>query len=69
MFIRSTTDPITLKDVHNLASHPSVIEGTPENGFEVFFENEINKQAFLLIKLEDKKVLEGNDTDDYIAEG
>ena len=69
MFIHSTTDPITLKDVHNLSTHPSVTEGTAENGFEVYFENELNKQTFLMMKLEDKKILEGNDTDDYIAEG
>ena len=43
MFIHSTTDPITLKDVHNLSSHPSVTEGTAENGFKVYFENEMNK--------------------------
>jgi len=69
MFIHSITDPITLKDVHHLERHPSVVEGTAENGFEVYFENEENRQPFLMMELEDKKILQGDDTDDNIAEG
>lgn len=69
MHIRSTTDPISLHDVPNPESHPCVYEGDGENGLEIYFETEANKQLYLEMELEDKKILIGNDTEDYIAEG
>jgi len=36
---------------------------------EIYFENEKNKQLYLAMELEDKKVLMGNDSHDYVAEG
>lgn len=69
MITRTTTDPITLHDVPNPEKHPCVFEGDGDNGIEIYFETEANRQAYLAMKLEDKKVLKGNDSEDYIAEG
>ena len=69
MHIRTTTDPVTLVDVPNPELHPCLHEGDAVNGLEIYFENEENKQFYMDMELEDKKVLIGNDTDDYIAEG
>ncbi len=69
MIIRTTTDPITLHDVPNPEQHPCVFEGDGDNGIEIYFENEENRQTYLKMEVEDKKVLQGNDTDDYVAEG
>jgi hypothetical protein len=69
MNIRTTTDPITLHDVPNPEQHPCLYEGDGENGLEIYFESEETKQMYLDMELEDIKVVAGNDTDDYIAEG
>ncbi len=69
MHIRSTTDPITLNDVPDPDNYPCLYEGDGENGLEIYFENEENKRIYMDMELEDKKVLEGNDSDDYVAEG
>jgi hypothetical protein len=69
MHIRSTTDPITLHDVPDPDNHPCLYEGDGENGLEIYFENEENKRIYMKMELEDRKVLEGNDSDDYVAEG
>jgi len=69
MIIRTTTDPISARDVPNPEEHPCVYEGDGENGLEIFFENEQNRQTYLHMKMEDKKVLKGSDSEDYIAEG
>jgi len=69
MHIRTTTDPITLRDVPDPEHHPCLYDGDGVNGLEIYFENEKNKQLYLAMELEDKKILVGNDTDDYIAEG
>ena len=71
MHIRSTLDPISLHEVHNPDSHPCLYEGDGINGVEVYFENEVNKKLYMDMDLEmgDKKIVIGNDTDDYIAEG
>ena len=68
MHISSTTDPITLNDVHDPENHPCLYEGDGENGLEIYFENEENKRIYMEMELEDKKVLQGNDSDDYVAE-
>ena len=69
MHIRTTLDPISLNDVLDPDSHPCLYEGDGDNGLEIYFENEANKKAYMDMELEDKKILIGNDTDDYIAEG
>jgi len=69
MHIRTTTDPITLRDVPDPEHHPCLYDGDGVNGLEIYFENEKNKQLYLAMELEDKKVLMGNDSDDYVAEG
>jgi len=50
--IVSTTDPISLVDIHNPDSHPFVIEGEGENALKIYFENEANKNAYLGIETE-----------------
>lgn len=69
MHIRTTTDPVSLVDVLDPELHPCLHEGDGVNGLEIYFENEENKAFYMEMELEDKKVLMGNDTDDYIAEG
>jgi len=71
MYIRSTIDPISARDVSNPEQHPCVSEGDGDYGFEVYFESEENRQAFLdLDRLEDHRItLKGNDSADYVAEG
>jgi hypothetical protein len=69
MIIRTTTDPISLHDVPNPELHPCVFEGDGDNGIEIYFENEENRQAYLAMDLEERKVLKGNSSSDYVAEG
>jgi len=69
MNIRTTTDPITLHDVHDPEQHPCLYEGDGENGIEIYFESEESKRVYLDMDVEDQKVLVGNDTADYVAEG
>ncbi|OOZ40186.1 hypothetical protein BOW53_08775 [Solemya pervernicosa gill symbiont] len=69
MRIRTTLDPISLKEVPNPESHPCVYEGSGEDGLEIYFENEENRQTYLHMELPDHKVVAGNDTEDYVAEG
>lgn len=69
MNIRTTTDPITLRDVPDPELHPCVYEGDGENGIEIYFESEATKQMYLDIESADPKVIAGDDSDDYVAEG
>lgn len=69
MIIRTTMDPITLQDVSNPEQHPCLYEGDGENGLEIYFESEDTKQMYMNMELEDHKVVTGNDTEDYVAEG
>jgi len=71
MHIRITTDPITLKEIHNLSSHPCHYEGDGTNGLEIYFETQNTMDEFLKWeKDEDHKItIKGNNSDDYIAEG
>jgi hypothetical protein len=69
MHIRSTTDPITLRDVPDPDHHPCVYDGDGDNGLEIYFENEENRHAYMGMELEDKKVLMGDDSEDYVAQG
>jgi hypothetical protein len=38
MNIRTTTDPITLRDVTDIEDHPCIYEGDGENGIEIYLE-------------------------------
>lgn len=69
MNIRTTTDPITLRDVIDPESHPCLYEGDGDNGVEIYFESEETKRIYLEMDFESRKIIEGNDTDDYVAEG
>ncbi|MCW9024530.1 MAG: hypothetical protein OQK73_07590 [Gammaproteobacteria bacterium] len=69
MIIRTTLDPISLHDVPDPEHHPCVYEGDGENGLEIYFENEENRQAYLNLKPESNITLKGDDSDDYVAEG
>lgn len=69
MMIRTTTDPISGCEVYDPENHPHVYEGSSNNGLMIYFENEENRQAYLHMELEGNIVLEGNDSDDYVAEG
>ena len=69
MNIRTTTDPITLRDVSDIESHPCVYDGDGENGVEIYFENYQTREDYLSLQPHDPKVIVGNDTEDYIAEG
>lgn len=69
MHIRCTTDPISLNDVPDPEQHPCVYEGDGENGLEIYFENETNRDIYLQMELQDRKILMGDDSEDYVAEG
>lgn len=69
MHIRSTTDPITLNDVIDPENHPCLHEGDEVNGLEIYFESEETKQAYLDMELPDHKVVQGSDSDEYVAHG
>ncbi|MDH5471861.1 MAG: hypothetical protein OEY87_05800 [Gammaproteobacteria bacterium] len=73
MHIRITTDPISLNEVINPESHPCIYDGNGQDGLEIYFENETNRDEFLAWGHEqdndDMIVLMGNDSADYVAEG
>ena len=69
MYIRTTTDPMTLKDVVTDEGHPSLFEGDAENGLEIHFESDATRQGYIDLKPHDPKILQGNDSADYVAEG
>lgn len=69
MHIRTTTDPISLNEVPDPQNHPCVYDGDGENGLEIYFESEENRQLYLNMEVEGDITLHGDDSDDYIAEG
>jgi len=69
MHIRTTTDPINLREVANPESHPRVCQGDSNNSLEIYFENEEHRREYLALQPEDPKVICGDDSDDYVAEG
>ncbi len=69
MNIRTTIDPITMREVLNPEAHPCVYDGDGDNGIEICFENEENKRSYLSMEVGERKVVCGDDTDDYVAEG
>ncbi|HEY5603552.1 MAG TPA: hypothetical protein VIM41_10610 [Gammaproteobacteria bacterium] len=44
-------------------------EGDGDNGIEIYFESEENRQAYIDIEVSDQVVLESNFSDSYDAEG
>jgi hypothetical protein len=51
-------------------NHPCVYDGDGDHGLEMYFENDENRRIYLETKIETSIVLlQGNDTDGYIAEG
>ena len=48
----STTDPITGRDIPDLAGQPFVVEGTHYNDLTIYFESEKTKQTYLDIPVE-----------------
>ena len=66
---RSTMDPISWHEVRNLDTALYLYEGDADNGIKIYFENEADRQTYLELGKDHKIVLQGNDTDDYIAEG
>lgn len=69
MNIRTTTDPISLREVHNPDQHFYLLVGDGMNGLEIYFETEINRRIYLNMEVEDRKVLKGDDSDDYVPHG
>jgi hypothetical protein len=69
MYIRTTTDPISLRDVSDPDRHPYLYECDGINGVEIYFETEINRQIYLDMQLQDRKIVRGNDTEDYVPQG
>ena len=69
MHIRTTTDPISLREVHDPEHHFYLLVGDGMNGLEIYFETEQNRQIYLDMELEDVKVLKGDDSDDYVPHG
>jgi hypothetical protein len=69
MLIRTTTDPISLREVPDPENYPCVYDGDGDHGLEIYFENEENRRIYLATKIDTSIVLQGNDTDDYVAEG
>jgi hypothetical protein len=69
MNLRTTTDPITLREVTDLEHRPCLYEGDGDNGIEIYFESEETKRIYLDMEMEGNKVIRGDDSDDYIAEG
>ncbi|MCK5090952.1 MAG: hypothetical protein KAR30_00350 [Gammaproteobacteria bacterium] len=69
MVIRSTTDPISGREVDDPEHHPCFHEYNGDNELKVYFENEENLEAYLHMYLEGNIVLNGDDSDDYVAEG
>ncbi|MGB7934701.1 MAG: hypothetical protein WCH04_21265, partial [Gammaproteobacteria bacterium] len=69
MNILCTMDPISWNEVTNLDGAPCLYEGDGENGIEIHFENEIDLEIYRTLGQDHRIVLEGDDSDDYIAEG
>jgi hypothetical protein len=50
--IVTTRDPMTGRDVPNLASAPFVIEGRGDSAIKIFFESEQSRQAYIEVELD-----------------
>ena len=56
MNTRTTTDPI-LHNVTDPDRHPCIYAGDGDNGIEIYFDNEENRQPYLQIETSDQVVL------------
>ncbi len=67
-----TTDPISRRDVGDLAGKPYVVESSPVDQLTIYFETEENKRTYERIPVErpiDHHVNLDNPTDVHIDEG
>lgn len=69
MNTRFTMDPISWNEVKNLDSALCVYEGDGDNGIEIYFENEEDRDIYLSLGKDHRITLQGNDSEDYVAEG
>ena len=69
MLIRTTHDPMTDHDVPSPEQHPCVYEGDGDNGIVIYFESEQSRQEYLDLQPHDPKILQGSDSEEYVAEG
>ena len=69
MNIRTTVDPISGQEVINPETAHCVYDGDGDNGIEIYFENEADRQVYLGLGQDHEITLRGNDSDDYVAEG
>lgn len=69
MNTRFTMDPISWNEVTDLDSAYCVYEGDGDNGIEIYFENAEDQQIYLAPGKDHRITLQGNDSDDYVAEG
>lgn len=69
MHIKTTTDPISLREVNNPADHPCLYEGDGTNGLEISFESMEHLREYQAIEVGGKKVICGNDADTNIDNG
>ena len=69
MNVRCTMDPISWNEVTNPDTAPCVYEGDGDNGIAIYFENEDNRDEYLSLGHDHQIALQGNDSEDYVAEG
>ncbi|MGB5605836.1 MAG: hypothetical protein WBN51_04905 [Gammaproteobacteria bacterium] len=69
MHLRTTRDPISGNEVENPSTAPCIYEGDGDNGIEIYFENEDDRQIYLELGKDHSITLHGNDSEDYVAEG
>ncbi len=69
MNILCSMDPISWHEVTNFDNAPCLYEGDGENGIVIYFENEADLEIYRTLGMDHRIVLEGDDSDDYIAEG
>ena len=62
-------DPISWHEATNLDVALTVYEGDRKNGIKIYFENEEDRQKYLDLGKNHRIVLQGNDADEYVAEG
>ena len=65
----STTDPISLKEVHNLPGKPFIVEGPPDNDLTIYFENEKNQHKYEDIPVEHPGNDFSHDVGNNVTEG
>lgn len=69
MNVRTTVDPISGNEVSNITMAPCVYDGDGDNGIEIYFENEQDRETYLELGNDHAIALQGNDSEDYVAEG